>query len=211
LTTPIAGAAAGRVRGGAWLLLAALLGAGAAIGWALPSPWIDWQPGRAPAEPWRALSAAFVHWSPRHLAANLAGLALVAALGWAARLPAAAALAWALAWPAGHALLALEPALRHYGGLSGVLHAGVAVAAAWLLLCPADGRQRAVGAAVAAVLALKIGLERPWGDVLQHPAGWDIAVAPLAHATGAAAGALAGALAARREARRRRKATIRPR
>lgn len=207
---PGAGLHAEGISGRAWLLLAAALGAGALAGWALPSPWLDWQPGRALAEPWRALGAAFVHWSPRHLLVNLAGLALVAALGWAARLPAAAAAAWALAWPAGHALLALEPGLLHYGGLSGVLHAGVAVAAAWLLLRPADARQRAVGAAVAAVLLLKVVLERPWDGPLQHPADWDIAVAPLAHATGVAAGAVAGMAAALLSGRRGGAATIAP-
>jgi hypothetical protein len=35
-------------------------------------------------------------------------------------------------------------------------------------------------------------LERPWAGPLAQPAGWDIALAPLAHATGAAAGALCG-------------------
>ena len=41
----------------------------------------------------------------------------------------AAALAWALAWPLTHLALLAEPALLRYGGLSGVLRAGAAVAA----------------------------------------------------------------------------------
>ena len=49
---------------------------------------LDWQPGRARAEPWRAFSAVAVHYSGLHLAANLAGTVLVAALGRVARLPA---------------------------------------------------------------------------------------------------------------------------
>lgn len=178
----------------AWIGLCALAGAGSLIGWLAPAAMLDWQPGRAAAEPWRLLTAAFVHWSPLHLGANLAGVAVLAFFGHRARLPARAALAWGLAWPLTHAALWLQPALAHYGGLSGVLHAGVAVAAVHLLA--ARGRPRAVGAAVLAGLAVKLLLERPWAGPLAHPPGWDIAVAPLAHAAGAVAGVTAGAVSA---------------
>ena len=81
----------------------------------------------------------------------------------------------------------MQPALAHYGGLSGVLHAGVAVAAT-ALLSQGTGRRRRIGLAVLAGLALKIILERPWAGALSYPQEWDIAVAPLAHAGGALAG-----------------------
>src|SRR5574343_827235 len=90
---------------------------------------LGWSPSLAWEEPWRWWSAAWVHLSPRHLAANLVGLALVALLGTAVRAGWRAAAAWALAWPLTHGLLLAQPALARYGGLSGVLHAGVAVAA----------------------------------------------------------------------------------
>ena len=83
---------------------------------------LEWQPALAGAEPWRWWSAAWVHYSGLHLAANLAGLVLVAALGWAAAVDRAGALAWGLAWPLTHLGLCLQPSLTHYGGLSGVLH-----------------------------------------------------------------------------------------
>ncbi len=177
-----------------------------------------------------------MHWSLLHLGANLAGVAVLAALGWVARLPCAAALAWGAAWPLTQLGLALRPELTHYGGLSGVLHAGVAVAALWLVLgapktglglagtepnaalaahraAPrpdAEGRERklrgrrqrgsgqwrrAVGAAIALGLVMKLLLEAPWGPALRRAADWDIAIAPLAHATGAAAGLLCAAIA----------------
>ncbi len=178
----------------AWAALAALLGAGALAALLMPAAQLDWQPALAARQPWRAFSAAFVHWSGWHLGANLAGLALVAALGIVARLPRAAALAWLAAWPLTHLGLLLRPALAHYGGLSGVLHAGVAVAALWLLVA-ARGRTRVLAAAIVAGLVIKLLLERPWGATLVRPPDWDIAVAPLAHATGAAAGLLtAGAV-----------------
>ena len=185
--------------GHAWARLAAAFVSASLLAWWLPAALLDWQPALAAREPWRAFSGAFVHWSPAHLAANLLGAAVVAGLGIAARLPLAAMLAWALAWPLTQAGLLLQPALMHYGGLSGVLHAGVAVAALWLLVREA-GRRRALGAAIAAGLVIKIALEEPWGPPLRAPAGllgggWDIATAPLAHATGAVAGALCAVLA----------------
>lgn len=175
-----------------WLLLAAAAAAGSLIAWFLPASTLDWQPALAFAEPWRWVTGAFVHWSPLHLAANLAGAAVLAAFGHAAALPRRAALAWALAWPATQGALLAQPALAHYGGLSGVLHAGVAVVAVHLL--PRPGRARWIGGAVLAGLALKLLLERPWAGPLAHPAGWDIAVAPLAHAAGAVAGVTAAAV-----------------
>jgi hypothetical protein len=37
-------------------------------------------------------------------------------------------------------------------------------------------------------VAVKLLIEAPWGPALRHPPDWDIAIAPLAHATGAIAG-----------------------
>lgn len=180
--------------GRAFVALAALLGVGSLLAWWLPAPWLDWQPELAGREPWRAWTAAFVHWSALHLAANLAGALAVGALGAMARLPVAAALAWAAAWPITHWALWLRPELAHYGGLSGVLHGGAAVVALWLTVTR-PGPQRAVGAVLLVGIAAKLLHEEPWGAVLRSGGGWDIAVAPLAHATGAVAGLLCAALA----------------
>jgi rhomboid family GlyGly-CTERM serine protease len=177
--------------GRAWLGLAAAWGLASVLAWFAPATLLDWQPALAASEPWRALTAIWVHWSPRHLAANLLGVAVVAALGWRARLPARATAAWALAWPLTQAGLLLRPDLAHYGGLSGVLHAGVAIAAWWLLLQPPVPRGRWVGGAIAVGMTIKLLLEAPWGPSLRPaaPGGeWDIAVAPIAHASGSVAG-----------------------
>jgi hypothetical protein len=99
------------------------------------------------------------------------------------------AAAWCAAWPLTQFGLLLQPGLRHFGGLSGVLHAGTAVIAVHLLLA-ATGRRRAIGGAILLCLVVKVASEEPWGAPLRTLAGWDIAVAPLAHATGLAAGVL---------------------
>ena len=193
----------------AWWLLCGLLLLGAvwplAFG-GLQGPWhlaLDWQPASVGSQPWRWWTPVAVHYSSLHLGANLAGLLLVAVLGAAAGLPARAALAWFIAWPLTHLGLALRPELLHYGGLSGVLHAGVAVTAAWLVW-RRHGLPRWVGGALVLGLAVKVLSEAPWGPVLQYPPGWDMAVAPWAHATGALAGLLCGTLASLRLAYRSR-------
>ncbi len=158
---------------------------------------LAWVPALVWSEPWRWWSAAWVHLSTRHLLANLAGAALLLLLGWVARLPREAAWAWALAWPLTHLGLLLASDLLRYGGLSGVLHAGVAVAAVALVREAALRRDRVLGALLLAGLCAKVLGERAWAHTLVTPPGWDIAVAPLAHASGTVCGALAALLLVR--------------
>jgi rhomboid family GlyGly-CTERM serine protease len=177
-----------------WLALCAVLAAGAVAARWMPVGALAWQPSLALAEPWRVWTAAFEHLSGRHLAANVVGCAVVAAFGAAARVPTRSVWAWIAAWPLGHLALALQPVLARYAGASGVLHAGVAIAA-WQLLRHDRGSRRWIGAAVMTGLIVKLLLERPWGAPTQTVAGWDFAVAPLAHMTGAIAGIVCAALA----------------
>lgn len=170
-----------------WPAFAALLCLLALLGTQIPQTYIDWQPSLALTNPWRAFTAIAVHYSHLHLTANLAGAALVAALGFAARVPTASTIAWAAAWPLTQIGLLSKPELLHYGGLSGVLHAGVAVVAVHLIAAGATA-QRWVGGALLIGLCAKVLNESPWGPALRHPPGWDIAIAPLAHATGLVAG-----------------------
>jgi len=184
-------------RGGrAWVGVAAGLGACALAGWAVPRDAIDWQPALAFSQAWRAFSAVGVHYSAPHLAANLGGVLLAAGLGVVARVPARLAWAWLAAWPLTQFGLLLEPELAHYGGLSGVLHAGVAIIVTFLLITGTRA-QRVVASLVLAGLVAKLLGEAPWGEALRHPAGWDIAIAPLAHTSGALAGAACAAIALR--------------
>lgn len=194
---------------------------------------MDWQPTRAAFEPWRWWTAAFVHYGAAHLAANLAGCAVLAALGAAARLRGRWTWAWAAAWPLGHLLLWWAPDLLHYGGLSGVLHAAVAVVAIALLtesgnevadtrsrgLPPshpdtADGAadrrrgktRRWVGAAIGSGLLLKLLLEPGSAPGSSVGLPIDVPVATAAHRAGALAGAVCALAAAGLS---RRGATIR--
>lgn len=177
----------------AWGALALLLALAALAGWWLPRESLDWQPSLAAREPWRALTAVAVHYSPLHLGANLAGALLVGALGVVARVPWRIVLAWALAWPLTQLGLLMRPELAHYGGLSGVLHAGVVAAALWLVVHD-RGRRQLIGVAILGMVLIKIIGEAPWGPAVQTRDGWDIAIAPFAHASGAFCGLLCARL-----------------
>ena len=180
--------------GRAWVGVAALLAACALLGWPLDQQAIDWQPALAPGQPWRAFSAVGVHDSGQHLAANLAGVALAGVFGWVARVPPRVAWAWLAAWPLTQLGLLVAPELAHYGGLSGVVHAGMAAVVAYLLI-GGTRAQRWAGGAVLLGLVAKLLSESPWGPALRQPAGWDIAVAPIAHTSGALAGAACAVVA----------------
>jgi membrane associated rhomboid family serine protease len=211
--------------GRAWVALAVLLSVGAlfvtlamaadgglAPGGTLAAA-LDWQPGRDAAQPWRPWTSAWVHWSWPHLAVNLAGAAVVAGVGWRARAGEREVLAWLIAWPLTQALLdgvAASPRamqrladaagpLHAYGGLSGVLHAGVVVLGLGLALPrrgagpapPFERRHRLVGLALCAGTLAKVLLEAPWDAALRPSGLLGIAVAPAAHACGLAAGTAA--------------------
>lgn len=162
----------------------------ASLAWWLPREWLDWQPALWITEPWRILSGALVHWSPQHLLANLAACAVLALLGRAGHLRASPA--WLLAWPLTQLGLLAQPALLHYGGLSGLLHAGVAVAV--LELLARGGRERRLAIGIGLGLLAKLWLEQPFGPALRAVPGWDIPIAPFAHLSGVLAGALSALL-----------------
>ncbi len=178
-----------------WWSVAACLALGALAAWWVDVQRLDWQPGLAWTQPWRWWSGAWVHWSLGHLGANLAGTALLAALGARAHADRADAWAWFVAWPLTQLGLLLQPGLLHYGGLSGVLHAGVVIAAVGLLQREV-GLRRMVSALILGGVALKVGLEQPWQGGLRQSPGWDLAIAPAAHFSGALAGLVCGLAAA---------------
>jgi rhomboid family GlyGly-CTERM serine protease len=151
---------------------------------------LEWRPSLLWQQPWRWWSAAFVHYSTVHWVGNFTGLALTAAFGWVSRVPLRAAIAWCVAWPLTHlAFLWMAPGLMHYGGLSGVVHAGVAIVITQVLITGTRG-QRAVVATVLVGLIAKIATETPWRAPVQYLEGWDIGIAPIAHVTGVLSGTL---------------------
>lgn len=131
---------------------------------------------------------AWVHGSAPHLTRNLAGAALLAAMGWIAQVSWRATAAWLLAWPLTHVGMLWRPELTSYVGLSGVLHAGAAIVAMHQILTPPHANSRKLGSALLAGLVFKIIMENPWGPVLILSSTSAIKVAPWAHFSGVTAG-----------------------
>jgi rhomboid family GlyGly-CTERM serine protease len=171
----------------AWVVLGAVLAALALLGWWIPREHLEWNSNQIGAEPWRLLTAAGSHLTSGHLAANLLGTFVVVVYGRLAGCARSETLAWLLSWPLGHALLLLQPELKLYSGLSGVLHGGVAIASL-CLLAKYQGRARLIGAAVMVGLCIKLSLEQPLTAAVRQDPDWSFPVVVLAHATGALAG-----------------------
>lgn len=177
-----------------WIGPPLALALGALLASAFPHTWLEWQ-AEHPLQVWRWFTAAFVHYGPLHLGANLLGCAVVAVFALTARLPAIAAWAWWMAWPLSTLSLTLWPAVHRYGGSSGALHAGAALVAG-LLATQRDGAARWIGVGVILGGGAKVLLEAPWVQPIQ-PAGWvGVPVAVAAHAGGWAVGCVVALAAA---------------
>ena len=95
------------------------------------------------------------------------------------------ALALLVAWPLGTLALLLWPEVGGYWGLSGPIHAGVAVLALRALRTPGT---RWLGRLLMAGLVFKLGLEAGWANPVGFNDAWGFNVVYAAHLTGAVAG-----------------------
>lgn len=141
-------------------------------------------------------ATAWVHGSAPHLARNLAGVVLLAAMGWATQVRMPATVAWLLAWPLTHIGMIWRPELTSYVGLSGVLHAGATIIACHQIITPPtpNPRSRILGWTLLIGLVFKLIMENPWGPVLILSSASAIKVAPWAHFSGVMAGLVCGTL-----------------
>jgi len=177
----------------AWTGVALLLGLPALLGLAPASTPPDWalHPSAGLAQhPLNVWTCAWVHANPRHLLANLTGLALIASLGWLLKLGPRSALAWLLAWPLTHLALLLDPRLDTYYGLSGVLHAGLSIVATSLIAAPDRTLKwtATYGWALLVGILAKCWLENPdWQALLPRP-GLGMNAAPMSHWAGSLVG-----------------------
>lgn len=139
---------------------------------------------------WSWWATAWLHGSEAHLWRNLFGAGLLLLMGALSDVTPRDTLAWFAAWPLTHLGMLLEPSLTSYVGLSGVLHAGIAIVALANLHHPRRTGHRLVGGVLLAWLAGKLFMENPWAHHLVLSEASAINVAPWAHLSGALAGAL---------------------
>jgi len=142
--------------------------------------------------PWTLWTTPWVHINTPHLIGNQMAVGALAAMAWLVRPNAVASVAWLLAWPTVALVLPLWPHIGYAVGLSGLIHAAVAVVAVHLLLdqdrfVPSSRRW---GGLLAAGLLAKLLLEQGWHWPVVWSNSADMSVVQAAHLTGAVAGVL---------------------
>lgn len=154
---------------------------------------LQWDAALWPGRPWTLWTASFVHRSGGHLLANLLALGALGVLGWSLRAGKAAALALLVAWPLGTLALLAWPEVRQYGGLSGLIHAAIAV-----LWADAALQRKAwpLSFIVFAGMVLKLLMEHAWSAPIAFDPGWGFNVVYASHLGGSLAGAVCGITAA---------------
>ena len=170
----------------------------------------EYRAANAWTEPWRLLTAHLVHLNWPHALINAAAWFVVARLFAIELAIARQVLTLAVSASAiGFALPLLWPAIEHYRGFSGVLHAlFFAGAAGWWLAAVATPAQRTMArlwlpTALFAGGWIKVLLEQPW-DASTPYADWlGAGTVPQAHLVGALVGTMLGVVFARRDRPRR--------
>jgi membrane associated rhomboid family serine protease len=149
---------------------------------------LTWRAGETLSQPWTWWTTAWVHIHTPHLVANQLALGALAALAWVFRPDRAATLAWALAWPLSTVALLAWPQVGYSAGLSGVLHAAVAVAGTTLCMQRRMVGLRYWGGGLLSGLVFKLVLEQAW----HQPVVWDdaanLSVVRAVHLSGAISG-----------------------
>jgi hypothetical protein len=179
-----------------WLVLCALHGVMSMLAWWARADVVDaltWQADGWTLKPWTLWTSSWVHMNTPHLIGNQLALGALTALAWVVRPTRACALAWVLAWPLLQLSLLLWPQIGYAVGLSGVLHAGIAVAAAQLLLGRiAVPQAQRWGVLLVLGLLIKVLLEEAWFYPVVWNPGSNMSVVQAAHLGGVFWGGLMG-------------------
>lgn len=191
----------GSMRSKLWLALCMLHAVASMLVWWAGEPlaWqATWRADHWFQSPWTLWTSAWVHMNTPHLIGNQMAVGALAAMAWLLKPHAGAGVAWLLSWPLMVLCLLNWPQVGHYAGLSGLVHAAVAIVGLHLVL----GEMRIPkaqrwGAMLLLGLLVKLGLERAW----HWPVVWsdadDMSVVQAAHLAGAGVGLLAAGLTRR--------------
>jgi rhomboid family GlyGly-CTERM serine protease len=154
---------------------------------------LQWDAANWMRQPWTLFTSALVHLSGAHLIANLLALGALAILGWSLGAGKPACIALLAAWPLGTMALQAWPQVTQYGGLSGLVHAAVAVLWAH---AAARGKAYPLSFVLFVALVFKLLTEHAWATPLAFDPDWGFNVVYAAHLSGTLAGAACGLVAA---------------
>ena len=154
---------------------------------------LQWQAGTWMHQPWTLFTSALVHLSGAHLLANLLALGALAVLGGSLGAGRSACIALLGAWPLGTLALLAWPGVTRYSGLSGLVHAAVAVLWAHAAI---RGKAYPLSFVLFAALLFKLLSEHAWTTPVAFDPDWGFNVVYAAHLGGTLAGAGCGLIAA---------------
>ncbi len=177
-----------------WLALCVLHAVASMLVWWAGEPWgwdLTWRADNWLGRPWTLWTTAWVHLNTPHLIGNQLAVGALAAMAWLLRLGFRTGVAWFVAWPLLPLALLWWPQIGYFAGLSGLVHAAVAVVGVHLVWgdCPVRKAPR-WGGILLTGLCLKLAIERAW----HWPVVWDdaanMSVVQAAHLVGGGLGAL---------------------
>ncbi|MDP3422988.1 MAG: hypothetical protein Q8S32_04430 [Burkholderiaceae bacterium] len=185
-----------------WLALCMLHAVASMLVWWAGDPlaWqATWRADHWVQRPWTLWTSAWVHMNTPHLIGNQLAVGALAAMAWLLKPHAGAGAAWLLSWPLMVLCLPLWPQIGHYAGLSGLVHAAVAIVGLHLVLGEMRIRKaQRWGGMLLLGLATKLGLEGAWHWPVVWSDASDMSIVQAAHLAGAAVGLVAAGLTLRR-------------
>lgn len=154
--------------------------------------WMIWRADDWDDRPWSLWTSAWVHMNTQHLISNQLAVGALAAMAWVLKPGLRASLAWLLTWPVIPLVLPYWPHIGYYAGLSGLIHAAVAVVGVYLVA----GRTtvpmaRRWGGMLLLGLLAKLLIERAWHWPVVWSDNLGISVVQASHLVGAVAGTVA--------------------
>lgn len=142
--------------------------------------------------PWSLWTSAWVHINTQHLISNQLTVGALAAMVWVLKPGLRASLAWLLTWPVIPLVLPYWPHIGYYAGLSGLIHAAVAVIGVSLVAGQSQvPMARRWGLMLLGGLLVKLLFERGWHWPVVWSDNLGISVVQAAHLVGAVTGLLA--------------------
>ncbi|MEN9843064.1 MAG: hypothetical protein RLZZ612_893 [Pseudomonadota bacterium] len=175
-----------------WLWLCVLHGFSSMLVWwagDASSQLLTWRSGESWSRPWTWWTSAWVHLHTPHLIGNQMVIGAFAAWAWLVRPDRPAAVAWFLSWPIATVALNLWPQIGYCVGASGVLHAGVAIMAVFMILGHFQrGSEQAWGWILLIGLGFKVWSEQAWHTPVVWDSGANLSIVSAVHLTGALSG-----------------------